>query len=95
MTDTSGTIDVLVVDDDFMVAEIHRRFVERIDGFRPVAVARNGSEALTAAAIRSRRKPAPGDATCGEAPASVGADPGAGFRRRSGGRGPQARREPR
>lgn len=42
--------DVLIVDDDFMVAEIHRRFVERIDGFRPVAVARNGSEALTAAA---------------------------------------------
>ena len=26
--------DVLVVDDDFMVAEIHRRFVERVDGFR-------------------------------------------------------------
>ncbi|MGW0162393.1 response regulator [Mycobacterium sp. NPDC003323] len=42
--------DVLIVDDDFMVAEIHRRFVERIDGFRPVALARNGSEALTAAA---------------------------------------------
>lgn len=41
--------DVLIVDDDFMVAEIHRRFVERIDGFRPVAVARNGSEALSLA----------------------------------------------
>ena len=38
--------DVVVVDDDFMVAEIHRRFVERIDGFRPVAVARTGAEAL-------------------------------------------------
>jgi response regulator of citrate/malate metabolism len=29
--------DVLVVDDDFMVAEIHRRFVDRVDGFAPPA----------------------------------------------------------
>ncbi|MBN3508974.1 response regulator [Mycolicibacterium nivoides] len=42
--------DVLVVDDDFMVAEIHRRFVDRIDGYRAVSVARNGTEALVAAA---------------------------------------------
>jgi response regulator of citrate/malate metabolism len=41
--------EVLIVDDDFMVAEIHRRFVERIDGFRPVAVARTGAEALSVA----------------------------------------------
>lgn len=41
--------DVLVVDDDFMVADIHRRFVERVDGFRAVGVARTGGEALTAA----------------------------------------------
>lgn len=41
--------DVLVVDDDFMVADIHRRFVERVDGFRAVGVARTGAEALTAA----------------------------------------------
>ncbi|BDY32593.1 response regulator [Mycolicibacterium mageritense] len=40
--------DVLIVDDDFMVAEIHRRFVERVDGFRPVGLARNGTEALSA-----------------------------------------------
>ena len=40
--------DVLIVDDDFMVAEIHRRFVEQVDGFRPVGVARTGAEALTA-----------------------------------------------
>lgn len=40
--------DVLIVDDDFMVAEIHRRFVERVDGFRPVGLARNGTEALAA-----------------------------------------------
>ncbi|QRY44716.1 response regulator [Mycolicibacterium boenickei] len=42
--------DVLVVDDDFMVAEIHRRFVDRVDGYRAVSVARNGTEALVAAA---------------------------------------------
>jgi response regulator of citrate/malate metabolism len=42
--------DVLVVDDDFMVAEIHRRFVDRVEGFRACGVARTGSEALTAAA---------------------------------------------
>ena len=42
--------DVLIVDDDFMVADIHRRFVERIDGYRPVAVASSGAEALTMAA---------------------------------------------
>jgi response regulator of citrate/malate metabolism len=41
--------DVLVVDDDFMVAEIHRRFVEQVDGFRAVGVARTGAEALAAA----------------------------------------------
>src|SRR3954449_11390370 len=41
--------DVLVVDDDFMVAEIHRRFVEQVDGSRAVGVARTGAEALTAA----------------------------------------------
>jgi response regulator of citrate/malate metabolism len=41
--------DVLVVDDDFMVAEIHRRFVDRVEGFRAVGVARTGTEALTMA----------------------------------------------
>ena len=41
--------DVLVVDDDFMVAEIHRRFVDHVDGFRTIGVARTGAEALTAA----------------------------------------------
>ena len=35
--------DVLIVDDDFMVAEIHRRFVERVVGFRAVGVARTGT----------------------------------------------------
>ncbi len=41
--------DVLVVDDDFMVAEIHRRFVDAVEGFRAVGVARTGADALTAA----------------------------------------------
>ncbi|MCP9276120.1 response regulator [Mycolicibacterium arenosum] len=45
--------DVLVVDDDFMVAEIHRRFTDRVDGFRAVGVARTGADALEqAAALR-------------------------------------------
>jgi response regulator of citrate/malate metabolism len=39
--------DVLIVDDDFMVAEIHRRFVDQVDGFRAVGVARTGAEALS------------------------------------------------
>lgn len=38
--------DVLVVDDDFMVAEIHRKFVDHVSGFAAVGVARTGSEAL-------------------------------------------------
>jgi response regulator of citrate/malate metabolism len=42
--------DVLVVDDDFMVAEIHRRFVDLIDGFRAAGVARTGADALARAA---------------------------------------------
>lgn len=41
--------DVLVVDDDFMVAEIHRRFVGQVEGYRAVGVARTGAQALTAA----------------------------------------------
>jgi response regulator of citrate/malate metabolism len=41
--------DVLIVDDDFMVAEIHRRFVEQVDGFRAAGVARTGAEALSLA----------------------------------------------
>jgi response regulator of citrate/malate metabolism len=41
--------DVLIVDDDFMVAEIHRRFVEQVVGFRAVGVARTGAEAFSSA----------------------------------------------
>jgi response regulator of citrate/malate metabolism len=38
--------EVLVVDDDFMVAQIHRKFVDRVDGFTTVGAARTGAEAL-------------------------------------------------
>lgn len=36
---TAGPLRVLVVDDDFMVASIHTRFVDRVDGFAVVGVA--------------------------------------------------------
>lgn len=48
MRDTSGTIDVLVVDDDFMVARVHRAFVERVPPFRVVGTAGTGAQAITA-----------------------------------------------
>jgi response regulator of citrate/malate metabolism len=37
---------VLVVDDDFMVARIHGRFVDQTEGFEVVGTARTGGEAL-------------------------------------------------
>lgn len=39
-------IGVLVVDDDFMVARIHRGYVERLPGFRVLGEAHSGSAAL-------------------------------------------------
>jgi response regulator of citrate/malate metabolism len=39
-------IGVLVVDDDFMVARIHARFVEATDGFEVVGTAHTGADAL-------------------------------------------------
>jgi response regulator of citrate/malate metabolism len=51
-TGTSGTvdtIDVLVVDDDFMVAKVHRAFVERVEPFHVVGVAGTGEQAVAAA----------------------------------------------
>ncbi|MEU9154643.1 response regulator [Streptomyces sp. NPDC048417] len=44
----TGTIDVLVVDDDFMVARVHRTFVERVPPFRVVGTAGTGEQAVTA-----------------------------------------------
>ncbi|MGX5211153.1 response regulator [Streptomyces violaceus] len=46
--DKAGTIDVLVVDDDFMVARVHRTFVERVQPFRVVGVAHTGRQAIEA-----------------------------------------------
>ncbi len=46
-------IRVLVVDDDFMVARIHRGFVERVPGFTVVGVSSTGSQALDA--VRTSR----------------------------------------
>jgi response regulator of citrate/malate metabolism len=43
-------LDVLVVEDDFMVAWIHRGFVDSVEGFRVVGTANCGEPALTAAA---------------------------------------------
>jgi response regulator of citrate/malate metabolism len=39
-------ITVLIVDDDFMVASIHTRFVERADGFRVIGTAATATAAL-------------------------------------------------
>jgi response regulator of citrate/malate metabolism len=39
-------IRVLVVDDDFMVAKVHRGFVDRVPGFATVGVAHTGADAL-------------------------------------------------
>jgi response regulator of citrate/malate metabolism len=39
-------IDVLVVDDDFMSASVHRAYAERVSGFRVVGEAHTGAEAL-------------------------------------------------
>ncbi|QNP75428.1 response regulator [Streptomyces roseirectus] len=46
----SRDIDVLVVDDDFMVAKVHRTFVERVGPFRVVGAVGSGEEAIRAVA---------------------------------------------
>jgi len=40
-------IQVLIVDDDPTVAELHRKFVSILDGFEVIAVAKTGKEALS------------------------------------------------
>lgn len=49
----SQTLRVLVVDDDFAVAAIHRSFVSELAGFAVVGVAHSGADAL--AAVRATR----------------------------------------
>jgi response regulator of citrate/malate metabolism len=44
----TAPLRVLVVDDDFMVARVHRRFVELVPGFEVVGEARTGQDALDA-----------------------------------------------
>ncbi|MFF4520729.1 response regulator [Streptomyces bluensis] len=44
----SDAIDVLVVDDDFMVTRVHRTFVERVRPFRVVGTAGTGEQAIAA-----------------------------------------------
>lgn len=44
---TDADLRVLVVDDDFMVASIHTRFVDRTDGYTVVGQAATGATALT------------------------------------------------
>ncbi|MER6838066.1 response regulator [Streptomyces cellulosae] len=41
-------VGVLVVDDDFRVARVHRAYVDRVDSFRVVGVAGSGEQALSA-----------------------------------------------
>ncbi|MGP4012378.1 response regulator [Streptomyces sp. 4N124] len=48
MTDDPNQIGVLIVDDDFMVARVHRTFVERVPPFTVVGVATTGEEAIAA-----------------------------------------------
>ncbi|MBE0489447.1 MAG: response regulator [Halomonas sp.] len=38
---------VLIIEDDFRIAEIHRAFIEQSQGFRVVGMARSGAEART------------------------------------------------
>ncbi|WP_225630210.1 response regulator [Streptomyces solaniscabiei] len=45
----TDAIGVLVVDDDFMVARVHRAYVERVEPFQVVGVAGTGEQALAAA----------------------------------------------
>jgi response regulator of citrate/malate metabolism len=45
-------IRTLVVDDDALVADVHRSYVERIDGFAVAGVAHRGAEALELATQR-------------------------------------------
>lgn len=46
----AGPIRVVVVDDDFAVAEVHRAYVEEVPGFVVIAIAHSGAQALRAVA---------------------------------------------
>jgi response regulator of citrate/malate metabolism len=48
MTSAAKDLTVLVVDDDFMVARIHTRYLATVDGFRVVDTVHTGTDALAA-----------------------------------------------
>ena len=48
MTAAGREYDVLVVDDDFMVARIHTRYLATVDGFHVVDTVHTGTQALAA-----------------------------------------------
>jgi len=50
VTRRTRSVSVLIVEDDFMVAKIHRKYVEDVDGFEVIGEARTGAEALQAVA---------------------------------------------
>ncbi|RNF38912.1 response regulator [Planococcus salinus] len=41
-----SSIDVLIVEDDFRVADINRQLVEKVKGFRVIGIAKTGEEAI-------------------------------------------------
>ncbi|GIP26161.1 two-component system response regulator [Paenibacillus sp. J23TS9] len=43
----NGTIDVLIVEDDVKIAEINRRFIEQVPGFKVVGIATDEMQAKT------------------------------------------------
>lgn len=40
-----GPIQVLIIEDDARIAEINRRFLEKVEGYQPLGIATNGTEA--------------------------------------------------
>jgi len=44
----SDDVRTLIVDDDYMVAKVHREYTQRVPGFQVVGVAHSGAEALSA-----------------------------------------------
>jgi response regulator of citrate/malate metabolism len=48
VTRRTRSVSVLIVEDDFMVAKIHRKYVEAVDGFEVIGEARTGADALQA-----------------------------------------------
>ena len=47
-------INVLIIDDDFMVAKVHAGFIQRTPGFAVVGVAHTGAQAVKVHLIEFR-----------------------------------------